>query len=155
MGLHVGGKSTANLTHGPFRADKSGPVDQMALFFGPHRRTEGVGNVLITPAAAQHGSDIHFMQGEEAGPELAIRRDPDAVTAVTEGLAHRADETELARAICKAVSFCRPSIVFLPGHQRKLFFNAADDFARGDDLFARPSVVLADRHELNKPDDER
>src|SRR5207244_9516480 len=67
---------------------------------------DGVADQLLEPSIrrtiAQRLPQVGLVQREQAGSELAFRRQPDAVAVRTEGLGHRVHEADLAAPVGEA-----------------------------------------------------
>src|SRR5438445_2460872 len=83
----------------------------MFELFVPDSEADEVRNLRIRAAVAQCCFQVPFAPGEEAGPQLAVRRYADPVAARTERLRHGVDEAELALPVREAEP---------PGRRRRL-----------------------------------
>src|SRR4029077_8168473 len=90
--------SSSDLAHRPRRADESGFVDavlQLLVLHGPAQKSR---QIVVGGSPPQWAFEVPLPAREEAGAQLSVRRQPDAVTAGAEGLRHGVDEPDLAGA---------------------------------------------------------
>src|SRR6266571_6300139 len=62
-------------------------------------RLQLLGDLLVGGAEAERGAEVVAARGEEAGVEPSLGREPRAGAAPAEGLRHRCDDADLARAV--------------------------------------------------------
>src|SRR5881392_396823 len=96
--------SAANLRH---RASSSGEariVDLVLELLVGDREPDQLFEVLVGGAVPERRLQVPFAAREQAGAELAVRGQPDAVAGRAEGLRDRVDEADLAGAVGEAES---------------------------------------------------
>src|SRR5215210_9341622 len=99
------GSSAADRGHGAGGLDEVGVVDAVAGPFAPHRRADQRTELFIRRAVAHRGSEVCLFGGEEAGADVALGGDPQAVARVAERLGDGADDADAAgRAVGEAVA---------------------------------------------------
>src|SRR5205085_2663665 len=129
----------ADLRHRPRRRHESRFVDAMLELFVTYGEPEEGRDLGIRPAVAQCRLDVPFASGEEAGPQLTVGGDANAVATRAERLRHRVDEAELALPVREPEP---------PRRRRRLgrqfdqcsmaFFDQPANLAAGQDLIGRP-----------------
>src|SRR5579862_424787 len=96
---------------------------------------------------------VRFVDGEKAVAQLAIRREPDAITVQAEWLAHRSDEAHPSTAVGVLV-FRRRRARIAVGYfdqRANLTRDGPDDLVRRQNLAATPQRLRVERHELYVP----
>src|SRR5438128_8548191 len=94
-----------------------------------------------------------LLDGEQAGPQVTLGGQPDAVANFAEGVADRGDDPDSTLAtVAKPES--RGGGRTLIGHrlERKLAVDRLDDVAAGDDAVHGPDAVGIEWHELDEAD---
>ena len=106
---------------------------------------------LVRRVGAQQRSQVVAADSEEAGVELSVRRDPRARAVAAEGLGHRGDDADLARAVEVAVALGDLAAVRgLDRLERELGADRGDDLGGRYDVVHPPAVRRADVHELDE-----
>src|SRR5436190_23942032 len=85
---------------------------------------------------------------EQAGPELSVRRQADAVAGRAERLGHRVDETDLAGAVREAVPPCGRRRLGGDLLERPVLLDQGANLAAGEHVVVAPGLVRVQRHEL-------
>src|SRR5215211_6501600 len=102
LGFLAAGASAADLRHRAARPHEPALVDavlQLLVADGPaDQRAE----VVVGRAGAQRLLQVPLATGEEARPELPVRRQPNPVAGRAERLRNRVDEAHLAGAVLEA-----------------------------------------------------
>src|SRR5690349_3783941 len=78
--------STANATHGTGRRDKVFLTDMVTSFFLPDHLLEPFGNFFIRASVAQQRAEIMFGHTKQAGSNLAISGQANAIAMAAERL---------------------------------------------------------------------
>src|SRR3954471_20866456 len=143
--------SSPDLRHRPRCSSKAGIVDLVLELFVTYCVANELDQLVVGGACAERGLEIPFAAREEAGAELAVGGEPDAVAARAERLRHRVDEAQLAGAVGEAVATRRGRRFrrqLLEGPV-PLLDDRADLPARKDVVFA-PGLVRVEGHELDE-----
>src|SRR5215207_8196361 len=100
--LNRNGRSASDGAHGPRRRAEPGLVDVVLELLSPDRVADDGLEVSVGRPGAHRVPEIRLVHREEASPELAVGREPDAVAIRAERFRHRADESDLAPPIAEA-----------------------------------------------------
>src|SRR5579871_1306607 len=79
---------SADVHHGAGRGHEVRLPNVMALFFALHNADDEIPQLIIGRASPQEATQIVIPNGEEAGANLAVRRQPDAAAMPAEGVRH-------------------------------------------------------------------
>ena len=71
--------------------------------FPGDRPPDQFSDLFVAASLPQGAFEIHFVVRQQAGPEVPVRRQAEAVAGMTEVAAHRTDETDLPRSSGQAV----------------------------------------------------
>src|SRR2546426_10544787 len=94
--------SAAYSAHRPRRLAEPWLAHVVLELLAPHGLADQLVELGVGCARAQRLPQVGLVQREEAGAELAFRRQPDAVAVCAEGLGHRVHEPDLAAPVGEA-----------------------------------------------------
>src|SRR5438067_5660339 len=89
--------SAADHGHGAVGAAEALVADVVLQLFLPRRRADDLLQLLVGGATAQGAAQVGLDRGKEAGSEVALGGEPNAVALGAEGLADRVDKADRAR----------------------------------------------------------
>src|SRR5579862_2418992 len=115
---------------------------------------KAVGQLLVGRSCAERGPEVVPADGEQAGVEAPLGRQPGARAAAAERLRHRGDDADLTGAVAVApAQRGRVGALRLERLERPALVDAADDLLRRDDVVEAPPVRVADVHVLDEAQD--
>ena len=107
--------------------------------------------LVVARVRAEDRAEVVAADGEEAGVELPVGREPRARAVAAERLRDRGDDADLARAVEVAVALRDLAAVRgLDRLERELGADRGDDLGGGHDIVHPPAVRRADVHELDE-----
>jgi len=113
---------------------------------------DGLGQVGIASSSANEGTEVGFLQREEAVAELAVRCQSDPIAKRTKRVADRGDDADASSAILEIeVGGRRPLISHLGGSERSDFSRQPrEDLVSREYLAPFPVVGHVERHVLDE-----
>src|SRR5438105_15674556 len=150
---YVPSELAADLAHRLAGPDEIGLADLVTLFFLPDAGRDEVADFGVRGAAAKQGLNVVLLDRKQAGPQVALGGEPDAVADLAEGIADGRDNADPAlAAIAKLESRGRRRPLIGDRLERKLAVDGLDDVAAGDHGIHRPDAVGVEGHELDEAD---
>ena len=138
----------ADLAHRPRRLAEPRLVDPMLQLLAPHGVPDDLLQRVVARAGAQRLPQIGLVDREQAGPQLAVGGDADAVAIRAEGLGDRVDEADLAaptkRKTLAVACGSRGSLELMHG------LDDLPDLPAGEHRVGPPIPVGVERHELDE-----
>ena len=132
--------------------EKSTSLMPWPAHFAADRRPRcSVGELVVGGAGPQRAPQVGLVDGEEAGPELAVGGEAHPVARRAERVGDRRDHADLALAVDVAPPLGR---LVAPDHglERPPGADGADDLGGRHDLVGLPAAVGVERHELDVAD---
>ena len=116
------------------------------------QQVKGLWRKMAHSAAAQQLLQRPSFGCEEASEKLPLGRQARARAVAAEGLRHRGDDADFARAILVSPALGDfAGVIRISGFQRHFAADGVDNLACGDDIIHAPAVGVADIHEFDKP----
>src|SRR2546428_4532167 len=128
-------RSAADLPHFAGQALPVEPVqvEAAAGLLSGDGGPQGLRDLLVRAPFAQESGEVRLGARKEAGADLTVGSDPDAIAVGAEGLGDGVDETDVARPACDTEDVRRRrGAVAADRHERVELFDAPPDLATGD-----------------------
>ena len=124
--LHDGGRSTPDLDHGEMAPFHHSPDGAMMEGLVAEGFVQLLLQFLVAGAGAQERLQVGQLFGEEAGLQLAVGREAEAIAGPAKMVAHRADKPDLPGGPGEFEETGRPAVAvsaFLEGNERGNLFD--------------------------------
>src|SRR5579871_3756026 len=145
--------SAADAAHRALRRHKIRLADMVPLFFLPHDGLEIRGKFLVRLAVAETRAQVVFRDAEQAGADLAVGGQPQAIAMAAERLANGRNQADFAAPISKGPTYSSlGGIIRRQLTQFKTGFEPLQDFAAGHDQILLPGMRGIQWHELDEPE---
>src|SRR5687767_4304610 len=94
---------TPDRAHAARRLLEEGAVDEVAGFLAPHGGPQKLGDLFVARAVPHGTAEVVLLEREQAGPNLPVGGEADAIAMAAERPGHRGDHAYSAAAVEVAV----------------------------------------------------
>src|SRR5205085_2929644 len=146
----ISAELTADLAHRPRCAHKARIVDLVLELLVGDREPDQLFEPFVRGAVAERALQIPFAAREQAGSQLPVRGQTDAVAGRAERLGDRVDEADLAGAVGEAEAPRGRRRLRRQLLERPTLLDQRPDLAAGQDVVVLPGLVGVHGHELDE-----
>src|SRR5581483_3664918 len=125
-------------------------------FLLQHHRDQPLFEFVIVGTRPHARAQVVFNDAEEAGPNLSVGREPNAIAMTAERLTDGGNNPDLAAAIGKGPALgSRRGVPITDGMELETIAEAGEQLASGDDQFFEPRASGIQRDKLDKTHGQR
>src|ERR1017187_6209510 len=138
--------------HRPRRRHEAGFANVVALLLVLDGVKDELDHLFVAGSPRHQASQVVLADREQAGADLAIRRDANAAAMSAEGVRHWRNDADLADAVLEDIAAGGLAAHMSNLAQRHELSHAAHNFVEGHDDLRRPNAAFFQRHEFDETD---